>query len=143
IVTYVQPSNEVIAFEEKKVLAADTNFFRMFNFPMIRGNPATALKKAHTMVLTKSTARKYFGEAKALGKLVSVSGSGGKEPVTYEVTGVVEDTPDNSYIEFDVLLSMSGFPVDRLYWSWIWTQLETFVKLSPNADVEATRRKLE
>jgi putative ABC transport system permease protein len=65
-----------------------------------------------------------------------------KKPL--EVAGVVKDTPENSYIEFDVLLSMRSIPaVERLHWSWIWTQLETFVRLAPHTNLEATQAKLE
>ncbi|MBL7875892.1 MAG: ABC transporter permease [Cyclobacteriaceae bacterium] len=142
IVSYTTPTNEIIAFEEDKVLAADTNFFSMFNFPLLKGNAATAFKQANAVVMTKSTAQKYFGNADPVGKLVFLGGLGGGKQQTYEVTGVVDDTPDNSYIEFDMLLSMKGFPIERFYWSWVWTQLETFVRLSPTANVEQVKTKL-
>jgi putative ABC transport system permease protein len=142
IVSYTSPTNEVISFEESRVLAADSNFFSMFNFPLIKGNAASAFKQANTMVMTQSTAKKYFGDADPIGKLVRLGGLAGGEQQTYEVTGVVEDTPDNSYIEFDVLLSMKGFPIERFYWSWVWTQLETYVRLYPSANVENVRAKL-
>ncbi|MFM7857644.1 MAG: FtsX-like permease family protein, partial [Flammeovirgaceae bacterium] len=62
---------------------------------------------------------------------------------TYEVTGIVKDLPDNSYIQFDVMLSMASFPiVKRLYWSWVWTQLETFVLLKPGSSVEKVKERL-
>jgi putative ABC transport system permease protein len=59
------------------------------------------------------------------------------------VTGVVADPPSNNTIEFDVLLSMKGFPVDKLHWSWVWTQLETFVLLRESADITTVREKLK
>ncbi len=144
IISYVQPDGQVVAFEEKKVLVADTNFFRMFNFPMTQGDPMSALRQSNTMVMTASTARKYFGDANPVGKMVRLGGETPEDgQQTYEVTGVVEDTPDNSYIEFDVLLSMNSFPViKKLYWSWVWTQLETFVRLAPNANIDLVRQKL-
>src|SRR5688572_18303113 len=105
IVSYTTPANEVIAFEENKVLAADSNFFSMFNFPLLKGDAATAFKQANSVVMTQSTAKKYFGEVDPVGKLVNLGGLAGGKLQTYEVTGVVADTPDNSYIEFDMLLS--------------------------------------
>lgn len=143
IISYTRPSNEVISFEEEDVLAADTNFFRMFNFPMLKGEPSSALQQANTMVMTLSTARKYFGDEEPVGKLVRLSGPGGKDAQTFQITGVVNDPPDNSYIEFDILLSMKSFPVERLYWSWVWTQLETYVRLSRNADIGTVRARLQ
>lgn len=144
IVSYATSSNEIRSFEEGKILAADSNFFRMFNFPFVKGNTETALVQANTMVMTESTAKKYFHSEDPIGKLVRLGGlAPGEEQQTYEVTGVVKDTPDNSYIEFDALLSMNSFPqVKKRYWSWVWTQLETYVKLDKNTDIENTRAKL-
>ena len=144
IISYTTPSKEVISFEETKVLAADTNFFRMFNFPLLKGQPASVLRQAQTLVMTEKTAKKYFGSEDPIGKLVQLGSlNPADEPKTYEVTGVVQDLPDNSYIQFGVLLSMNSFPqIKRLNWSWVWTQLETFVKLDKSAHIEDTRAKL-
>lgn len=141
LISYAHPSGEVITFEEDEILAADTNFFKLFNFPLITGNAASVLKQANTIVLTESTSKKYFGDENPLGKLIRLDAAGNQQ--TYEVTGVVEDTPENSYIKFDVLVSMSSFPaVERLHWSWVWTQLETFVRFRENTDIENTKAKL-
>lgn len=142
IVSYVTPSKDVIAFEEDRVFAADSNFFKMFNFPLIKGDPESVFDQANTMVITQSTAKRYFGDADPIGKLVQLGGSGGQEQKTYEITGVVEDTPDNSYIKFDMLISMKGFPAVLRTWSWVWTQLETYVRLAPTANIVNVREKL-
>ncbi len=140
-ISYTTPSGEVVSFEEDEILAADTNFFSMFHFPMVKGNASSALKQANTLVMTESTARKYFGKDDPLGKLVRLGPAENQQ--TYEVTGIVNDTPENSYIEFNVLLSMSSFPaVEKLHWSWVWTQLETFVRLKEDTDIENTKAKL-
>jgi putative ABC transport system permease protein len=142
IISYTNKENEVIAFEEERVFAADTNFFKMFNFPVIKGNAASAFQQVNNLVMTKSTAEKYFGDEDPIGKMVRLGGLNGEDQKTYEVTAVVEDTPDNSYIEFDVLLSMKAYPIERLSWSWVWTQLETYIRLDPKADVELVKQKL-
>ncbi len=143
IVSYQAPSGEIISFEENDVFAADTNFFKVLNFPIIKGDADNAFRGANKLVMTKSTAEKYFGDADPVGKLVRVTGLNGDQLLTYEVTAVVEDTPDNSTIQFDVLLSMDNFPVKRLYGSWVWTQLETFVLLRDKADIAQVREKLK
>lgn len=141
IISYAAPDSEIISFEEDKVFAADTNFFKVLNFPLIYGDEKSAFDKPNTLVMSRSTAEKYFGAGNPVGKMVRLGGSNGPQE-TFEVTGVTEDAPENSTIQFDVLLSMKNFPVDRLHWSWIWTQLETFVLLRPDADIESVRAKL-
>lgn len=143
VFSYTNTSNEVFNFEENNVLAADSNFFRMFNFPLLSGDPTSALREVNTMVITESTAKKYFGDTNPIGKLIQVGNVGKSESFqTYEVTGVTKDNPDNSYIKYDVLLSISSFPVRQHHMSWVWTQLETFIRLDPSADIETTRLKL-
>jgi putative ABC transport system permease protein len=141
-ISYTKPSGEVITFQEEDILAADTNFFRMFHFPLIQGDVTSVLKQANTMVMRESIARKYFGDENPLGKMVRLGPAGNQQ--TYEVTGITKDGPDNSYIEFNVLLSMTSFPViEKLHWSWIWTQLETFVRVREGTDIETTKAKLD
>ncbi len=141
IISYTHPWGEVTTFDQDEILAADTNFFKMFHFPLIKGNAASALKQANTLVFTESTAKKYFGDEDPLGKLVRL-GTAEKQQ-TYEVTGIVQDTPENSYIKFNALISMSSIPaVERLHWSWVWTQLETFIRLNENTNIENTKSKL-
>lgn len=141
IISYTNAKGEVLVFEEDKILAADTNFFAMFSFPLIHGEPNHVLKQANTMVMSESTAKKYFGDENPVGKLVRLGTFDNQQ--TYEVTGIAKDTPDNSYIEFDVLLSMSSFPtIARLHWSWVFTQLETYVRLREGTDIANTKNKL-
>lgn len=141
VISYTNAAGQVISFEEDKILAADTNFFNMFHFPIVKGNTIAPLRQANTIVMTTSTASKYFGQEDPIGKLVRL-GEGDTQQ-TYEVTAIVEDTPENSYIEFNALLSLSSFPAaNRLHWSWVWTQLETFILLKEGTDVENTRTKL-
>lgn len=143
IISYVKPNNEVVVFEENRVLAADTNFFKVLNFPLLRGDAASAFREANTLVMTRSTAVKYFGNENPIGKMVRVGAPNNNAQQTYEVTGVMEDTPENSTMQFTILLSSKGFSVERMHWSWVWTQLETFVLLRPNADIAAVRQKLQ
>jgi putative ABC transport system permease protein len=144
IISYTNQKNEVVTFEEDKILAGDSNFFSMFNFPFVKGDSKQALLQANTLVMSESTANKYFGDEDPIGKMVRLGGlGGGAEQKTYEVTGIVKDTPDNSYIEFDVMLSMNSFPaVKRLHWSWIWTQLETYARFRENTNMANVIAKL-
>jgi putative ABC transport system permease protein len=142
IISYTTPSQDVVSFEETEVLAADTNFFRVLNFPLIRGDASAAFRNENTLMLTRSTATKYFGDEEPVGKFLKVGAASDSNARNYEVTGVIEDVPENSTIQFDVLLSSKNFNVERMHWSWVWTQLETFVLFSPNTDIEKVRSKL-
>jgi putative ABC transport system permease protein len=143
LITYTT-KNETKSFDEANILAVDSNFFRVFTFPMITGNPLTALEEPNTMVMTASCAKKYFGTEDAVGKIVH----GGKSVLdrnekTFVVTGVVEDPPANSYIDFDILISMTSLPrVKNSSWSWIWTMFETFVLLDDHASLAGLQQKL-
>lgn len=144
IVSYQTPTGKVIAFEENHILTADTNFFKVFNFPLIMGDEATAFREANTLMMTRSTAKKYFGNENPVGKMVRLGGLNSSEGSTYEVTGVMEDVPDNSTMDFTILLSSKSFPaIEKRYWSWVWTQLETFVLLTPEANIAQVREKLK
>ena len=144
IVSYVSPNNEVISFEEDKVLAADSNFFKVLNFPLVAGDEGTALRQTNQIVMTRSAATKYFGNENPIGKMITLGGLRGGPGTTYEVTGLMEDVSENSTIDFTMLLSMKSFPViERLHWSWVWTQLETFVLLRENSDINSVREKLK
>ncbi|MCH8961393.1 MAG: ABC transporter permease, partial [Bacteroidetes bacterium] len=86
------------AFEESRFFYADSTVFDVFTLPFVAGTPQNALTRPETLVLTASTARKYFGAENPVGQIVQV-GSG----VDYEVTGVIEDLPSTSHVQFDVL----------------------------------------
>jgi putative ABC transport system permease protein len=142
IVTNLEAGGTVASFVEPKVVVADSNFFRMFNFPLVSGNPETALREAKTMVISETIARKYFGEENPVGKRLRAGTA--EEQLDYEVTGVAKDRPNNTYLEFDMLISMASFPViDRMSWSWMWTQLETYVRFREGTNMANTTAKLK
>jgi putative ABC transport system permease protein len=91
-------------FQEDSIYFTDSTIFRVFTHPMIKGDPATALNRPYTLVLTESLARKYFGDDNPIGKtLKSVEGR------LYEVTGVIKDLPGNVHLKFRGLLSAATF----------------------------------
>jgi putative ABC transport system permease protein len=140
LITY-QDKNDIRAFDEDRILAADSNFFSVFTFPLLKGNPSTALTHPNTVVLTASTAKKYFGDTDPMGKLMSFEEKGQKN--TFEVTGIVQDTPENSYIEFDFLISMMSIP--RIQYSndlWLWTTFETFVLMDEKASITDMEKRV-
>jgi putative ABC transport system permease protein len=152
LISYTDVKNEVHAFDEGGVLAVDSNFFKVFTFPLTKGDRESALRNPNSVVMTESAAKKYFGTEEPIGKLLQVSNVVTDEnfsnttlnpPTAFQVTAVVKDPPNNSYIDFDMLIPMNSLPkVKRSSWSWIWTAFETFVLLDEHASVEAVRQKL-
>ncbi|WP_346758653.1 ABC transporter permease [Agaribacillus aureus] len=90
---------------ETGLLGADSSIFNIFTIPFIEGNPATALTQPNAIVITQSAAKKYFGDQRALGKTLNFDHFFGE----CKVTGIVEDYPDNSHFDFEILLSLSSF----------------------------------
>jgi putative ABC transport system permease protein len=117
-------ANGIVKYGEKQffedgILYADQSFFNVFTFPIIKGNPETALKEPYTAVLTESTAEKYFGREDPVGKTISIN-----YQRDYEITGVVEDVPPNSHFTFDLLFSfapieesLQNAPIGKLWFS--------------------------
>lgn len=79
----------------------EPSFFRVFTFPMLEGNPETALKDPYSIVLTQTAARKLFGSEDVLGKVIRF------DTLDYQVTGVMKDIPFFSHINFEALVSLS------------------------------------
>jgi putative ABC transport system permease protein len=131
---------EVKSFYEEGILAADSNFFSFFNFRLREGDPATALKGINKVVISSEAAKKFFGDQSAIGKILVVS----DERIPVEVTGVTEKQPENSHFHFDYLLSMYTNPaIKEFEWSWIWTQVVTYVKLRPGTDENSVEEKFK
>ncbi len=108
-ITRVMPSNDLFTvdnrgFNEKKVYFVDSNFFTVFSFPLVEGDPATALKDVNSVVLTETTARKYFGNQDPIGKWMEMD----KER-KLKVTGVAKDVPGNSHLYFDLVSPISVY----------------------------------
>jgi putative ABC transport system permease protein len=116
------------AFYEGRGIVADPSFFTVFSFPFMRGTAAGALTKASDMVLTESTARKYFGDENPMGKMIEVEG----KPAV--VTGVVADPPVNSTLQFAFVNSFE-FVGELTDYSTHWGafNFDTFILLRPNA----------
>jgi putative ABC transport system permease protein len=100
---------------EQNFLYADSSFFRVFSFPLLKGNPSTALNAPHQVVLTKTTAERYFGKENPIGKILNLD----TDQSQYVVTGLVEDCPSNSQIKFDFLASFTSLDMKdeaETYW---------------------------
>ena len=125
-------------FEEKGVLAADSNFFRVFSSKLIHGDAATALEKPNSAVLNETLAKKYFGSTDVVGKQFETDGDDTTQ--TFQVTGVVADWPDNSHFLFDMLISTSTFRFTRNL-NYVSFSAHTYLLLNPNSSYKALEAK--
>ncbi len=141
----IKKGTEIKSYES---FVADSSFFSIFSFPLISGNPNTALKAPKSVVISEKMAEQHFGTTEALGKTLLVKDSFGEgsqfEP--YTVTGVSKNCPQNSSIKFDVLFPniVSKEEIESNE-NWFNVFQNTFVVLQPNADlkkVEATMNRI-
>ncbi len=138
----VAPQNNLVsfgdkAFNEKKVYAADAGFFKLFSFPLIKGDANTALDNPNSVVLTETTAKKYFGSAdKAMGRVVQFD-----KDLQLKVTGVAKDVPSNSHLYFDLVMPISNYTKYPNYNIWINNGLFTYVLLNEHTKQASIERR--
>jgi putative ABC transport system permease protein len=131
-------------FEEKKVYYTDSTFFNFFGYRLLWGDSKTALREPRSIVLSISVAEKYFGpkanwKESPVGQLILVNN---KE--SYTITGIMEDTPANSHLKFNALISFTTFllkndPVNN----WGWNDFYTYIKLHPKTNYKTFESRLD
>ena len=130
--------HQATQLEAETVYYTDSTLFEVFDFPLIEGNPTTCLKRPFTAILPKSTAERYFGAAETwlespIGKTIKMNGA-----YDFEITGLLEDIPENSHMQFDALLSFSSFATvnDDPSNEWAWADFWTYILLKEGTDLE-------
>ncbi len=96
------------------------SFFDVFSFELLKGNPQTALSDPNNVVLTETVAKKLFGDEDPIGKTLDLESTGGwqKRSINGLITGVVEDPPINSHIQFESLISFSTYDIPAIGHGW-------------------------
>jgi putative ABC transport system permease protein len=122
---------------------ADSNIFSFFSFRLLRGNAATVLARPFTVVVTEKTAKKYFGAADPVGKILIMD-----EKYRLEVTGVTADPPSNSSSRFDFIVSLSSLPSVEKFKHYLADQqvhngsFKTWLLLNSGADIHHVEKSL-
>ena len=130
-------------FEVNKIYYTDSTFFTLFDFELLAGDPRTALTEAGSVVLSQTTAEKYFGpihswKESPLNQIILMNN---KESL--KVTGIMKDIPPNSHIKANALLSFTTFlKFNDLSESWGWNDFYTYVELKPGTDYKQFESKL-
>jgi len=152
--TRIFPRNSIIISRDKETLRStnslyvDENFLDIFSFQLLAGSRATALEKAHELIITEKVARRFFdvedGDyGKILGETIRID----RDEQPYQVTGVLADFPENSLLKPDLIASyatliqyMGAGQVDV---NWVWSDFYHYLELKPGADVAALEAKFE
>jgi len=133
-----------LTFDEKKlyvpqVFYVDSSFFDIFNFKLLKGDRATALRNPHSIVLTEETSHKIFGDNDPLGKTITHYGG---DTVAFTITGIVADPPKNSQLQFDGICSFSSIYKPWMFTNWGGNWLDTYFEFEKGTDVAALEKQM-
>ena len=146
IITYEDAPVEPIKFKHRKFLYADSSFLPMMGYPMVAGDPNTALAEPNTTVISESYAKKYFGDADPLGKMLRLQDDDFNDELC-KVTGVFKDLPNNTHLKFDILFSYKtlytrgDWAPERYGTSWNRKDMYTYLEVVPGTNIKELEAK--
>lgn len=117
-------------FQEGQFSYADSTFFQVFSFTLLKGNADKALSEPNSVVITEAMAKKYFGQEDPLGKILKVNSN-----ADYTVTGVIGNVPSNSTLQFDFMASFHTIAYGREEPQWFPANFLTYVKVNEQANL--------
>lgn len=134
-----------VTYDEKRVYLpeiffVDSTFLQIFDFKLKKGNRETVLQKPNSAVLTESTAQKLFGAGNPIGRTITHYGG---DTTSFIVTGILQDIPQNSQLQFDALYTINTFHEHyaEMMNNWGGNWLNTYLELAPNTNVAALEKK--
>lgn len=126
-------------YQESRFAYADSTFWNVFDFKLLQGNPQKALSAPLSLVITETMAAKYFGEENPIGKVLRVD-----DRFDYQVTGIVQNPPKNSHLQFDFLasfISLKQIDGGWMYNNWYWPPMYTYAKIPTAINVAEVEAK--
>lgn len=135
-ITYKDGNAAPVTFNEGKIYVADSSFFNIFSYPLVTGNNNNCLVEPRTVVISESTAKKYFGQKNPLGQTLVLNGD-----FPLKVSGVMHDVPENSHLKFDMLISFTTVGPNWGIDNWAWPEFYNYVLLAPGTDVKKLEAK--
>lgn len=139
VMTHLADDGEMLRFSEKEVYHVKGDFFEVFSFPIIEGNTEIKQLQPKTAMISQSTAKKYFGNESAIGKVISHNYA-----ENYKVVGVFEDIPENAHMKFDFLFAWQEVTSQADGGdneNWRWDGFYTYLLVTPDADVTSLESK--
>jgi putative ABC transport system permease protein len=139
---YYYPNDQKVSYEnvtyhEKRFYFADPNFLEIFNFPLAKGDPRTALQKPYSVIITAAMAEKLFGQSDPIGKNIILNND-----KVYQVTGVVQKVPVNTHFRFDYLASFNSLDLSRNEF-WLSQMIETYIVIQKDYPYKKLEAKFE
>jgi putative ABC transport system permease protein len=131
-------SNDTNSYNEENLIVADKNFFKVFSFDIVEGNRDSMLLNPRSIVLTRTSAKKYFGTVDPIGKRLRME----NQKSYYTVTGLIEDIPSNSHFHFDMIASLATFSQlnNNL---WVSHNFYTYIKVRKGTDIPKLENSLQ
>nr|HPN37981.1 ABC transporter permease [Melioribacteraceae bacterium] len=124
-------------FSEEKVFFTDSNFFEVFDVPIIKGNKLNLLNNPFEIAITESMAKKYFGNEDPINKIINSD-----KRIDYKVVAVIKDVPYNSHFKYDFLGSLSSYKIQEDY-PWVNNNNFTYIVLKENSDPKLVQKKID
>lgn len=121
-----------VQYNEDNIIFADTSFFNIFSFPLVKGNPDEVLRNPGSVVISQHAANKYFDDQNPLGKRLRIE----NDSTYYEVTGVMEDIPAISHMHFDMVASLLTFPEVKYEDTWVANYVYTYCLIKKDVEEE-------
>ena len=136
------PSNYLFSVGDKRLTVkgniVDSNFLKVFSFPLIKGDPSTALMDMHSIILTEKLSKKIFGDEDAMGKIIKIDNKD-----NFTVTGIAKDLPNNTRFDFEYLLPWSYLRyIGQDDENWDNNSTRNYVLLKPNASFASADSKV-
>ncbi len=123
------------SFQNERIYAVDPEFFEVFSFPLLAGDPTTVLSETNSAVITRDAAEKYFGSEDPINKTIRMRG------IDFKITGILENIPENSHLQFNILLNVDSFPYNSRPWNN--NMYATYIILPKGYDKDIFDQKLE
>ncbi|HEX6889916.1 MAG TPA: ABC transporter permease [Chryseolinea sp.] len=129
------------SFTEENFIWADSNVFNVFKYTFVSGDPATALSRPNTVVVSETTSKKYFGDQDPVGKMLfNVTFN-----ADFEITGVFEDMPETSHFKADMICALQTLPRlwgDQMLTSWGNNFLYTYIRTVSETDRKVLEKEI-
>ena len=124
---------------EDNIIFADSTFFEIFSFPLVSGNPQLVLDRPESIVLSRKAAQRYFGNDNPIGRKLRVE----NDSTFYEVTGIMEDVPQNSHMHFDMVASLSTLDKYINGNTWVINNLYTYIQVKEGTKQDSLELKIQ